>query len=211
MEREDPLTEPLLEAARRGDLAAREELFGRHLDALHRFVRSRAGRTLRQSESTWDLVQTACRQALPRLGQFEWRGEGSFRSWLFAFAMAKIQNRRQYRRAAKRHSARENTSGDTQFSCSAQEPSEPGHGPVEAAIHHESVEQLAAAMDRLPPQYRDVITRSRLLGLSHSEIAEDLGKNEGAVRVLLSRALARLGSLLNEGDPPTGGSAADTT
>jgi RNA polymerase sigma factor (sigma-70 family) len=48
-----------------------------------------------------------------------------------------------------------------------------------------------------PENYREVITLSRVVGLSHREIGEQIGKNEGAVRVLLHRALARLGRLMD--------------
>ena len=38
----------------------------------------------------------------------------------------------------------------------------------------------------------------RILGRSHAEIAVEMGKSEGAVRTLLSRALVRLSALLDE-------------
>lgn len=41
-----------------------------------------------------------------------------------------------------------------------------------------------------------MITQARLLGLSHAEIADEMGRNEGAVRVLLHRALIRLGRIM---------------
>ncbi|MEM7204463.1 MAG: sigma-70 family RNA polymerase sigma factor [Planctomycetota bacterium] len=204
MPRRPQSTEELLIAARSGDAEALEELFRVHLDALRRFVRSRAGATLRQSECTWDLVQTACRQALPKVGEFEWRGPGTFRSWLCAFAVAKMQNRRQYHRADKRDVARRQELDDAP---------DPSAAPPARAIAREEVARLAVALEELPEQYREVIVRARLLGLSHREIAADLGKSEGAVRVLLFRAVARLGTLLadpSEGDA-TGAPAADTT
>ena len=43
----------------------------------------------------------------------------------------------------------------------------------------------------------EVIGASRLLGMSHAELAAKLGKSEGAVRVMLSRALARLADELD--------------
>ena len=72
--------------------------------------------------------------------------------------------------------------------------------PVEAAIGHELVVRLEAAFDRLPERYREMLTLSRILGLSHTEIADQIGKSEGAVRTLLSRALVRLSALLDEED-----------
>jgi DNA-directed RNA polymerase specialized sigma24 family protein len=43
-----------------------------------------------------------------------------------------------------------------------------------------------------------VISLARIVGLSHAEIAKEMGRSEGAVRTLLSRALARLATLLDE-------------
>lgn len=50
-------------------------------------------------------------------------------------------------------------------------------------------------------EQRDVVAWSRLLRLSHAEIAERLGKSEVAVRKTLSRALARLATSLSDGEP----------
>ena len=36
-----------------------------------------------------------------------------------------------------------------------------------------------------------------MLGMSHAELAEQLGKSEGAVRTMLSRALAQLADALD--------------
>ena len=53
-------------------------------------------------------------------------------------------------------------------------------------------ERLQRAFSTLPDEYREVITLARVVGLPHAEIAVKLGKSEGAVRILLHRALARL-------------------
>ena len=47
-------------------------------------------------------------------------------------------------------------------------------------------------IDELNPEYKQVIVLKRIEGLSHAEIAERLGKNTGAVRMLLARAIAAL-------------------
>jgi len=66
----------------------------------------------------------------------------------------------------------------------------------EQAIHGEDLEALELCFELLPEEYRGVIVASKLLGQSHEEIAAELGKNEGAVRMLLHRALARLSRLM---------------
>jgi len=42
-----------------------------------------------------------------------------------------------------------------------------------------------------------VITLAHLVGLARAEIAQQMGKSEGAVRVLLHRALARMAAILS--------------
>jgi hypothetical protein len=54
------------------------------------------------------------------------------------------------------------------------------------------VRNLEAAFDELPEHYREVITLSRIAGLSRAEIAAHMGRSEASVRNLLSRALVVL-------------------
>jgi len=44
----------------------------------------------------------------------------------------------------------------------------------------------------LKPEYKEVVVLKKIEELSHAEIAERLGKNTGAVRMLLARAMAAL-------------------
>jgi RNA polymerase sigma-70 factor (ECF subfamily) len=70
--------------------------------------------------------------------------------------------------------------------------------PSELAIKNEELAALEACFEQLPEDYRQVIVAARLLGQSHGEIAADLGRNEGAVRMLLHRAMAKLARLMDE-------------
>ena len=45
-----------------------------------------------------------------------------------------------------------------------------------------------------------MISLAKIVGLSHAEIATEIGKTEAASRVLLHRALARLGTVLSRKD-----------
>jgi RNA polymerase sigma factor (sigma-70 family) len=63
---------------------------------------------------------------------------------------------------------------------------------------HEDLQRLEAAFERLTEPQREVLTLSRIAGLPHAAIAERLGKSEVAVRQLLVRAMAALGSGLGE-------------
>lgn len=192
-------TQQLVVSAQDGDARALGELVERYLPALRAFVRLRSDRVLRAREADSDLVQTACREALAHLAEFRWRSEGSFRAWLFAFALNKIRNRKNHMLALKRDARREVTG--TRADAALESAYATVSTPTQALVAGEGVARIEAAIDQLPEQYREVVILSRFVGLSHAEIAEQLGKNEGAVRVQLSRALARLAALLEQPSP----------
>ena len=47
-------------------------------------------------------------------------------------------------------------------------------------------------MQRLSPEYREVILLAKIEGLSHGQIGEKIGKSPDAARMLLGRALNAL-------------------
>lgn len=183
----------LVAAAHGGDRDALDALLGRHLADLRVFVRAKSGPTLREQESSSDLVQTVCREALQSLAQYEWRGEGSFRRWLFTLAMNKLRNRADFHAAERRDAARR-AGGDTALGGVAA-----GHGPSQHAIGNEAAVRFEQCLDQLDADQRDVILMARVIGMQHREIAAELDIAEGAVRTRLSRALSRLATLMATG------------
>lgn len=161
-----------------------EHLVTRHLPALRAFVRLRMGHELRAREDSCDIVQSVAREVLSNAERFQHGGEAGFREWMFTTAHRKIVNRLEHWRAGKRTAQRE-----------AQLPEELaalGVSPSRHASVREELAAIEAAFDTLTDEQREVVTLSRLVGLSHAAIAERLGKTEVAVRKVLSRALARL-------------------
>ncbi len=188
-----PDSQHLVAAVHRGDTAALDALLRRHLPDLMVFVRANSGPRLRAQESCSDLVQTVCREALQSVVNYEWRGEGSFRRWLFTVAMNKLRNRADFHAADRRDAARVIASTD----AVGETPG--GFGPSQHAIASEVSAKFEAGLDRLDEDQREVILMARVIGMSHAEIAAELGIAEGAVRVRLSRALARLATLMAAG------------
>jgi RNA polymerase sigma-70 factor (ECF subfamily) len=138
-------------------------------------------------------VQTVCREALQSVEHYEWRGEGSFRRWLFTLAMNKLRNRADYYAAERRDAARVVAGSD------AVDATPGGFGPSQHAIAGEANAKFEAALDRLDEDQREVVLMARVIGMSHAEIAAELGIAEGAVRTRLSRALARLATRMASG------------
>ena len=56
----------------------------------------------------------------------------------------------------------------------------------------EDLNKLEKAMEKLKPEYREVIILTKIEELSHKDVAEKLGKGTDAVRMLLSRAIIAL-------------------
>jgi RNA polymerase sigma-70 factor (ECF subfamily) len=192
----EPPTQALVTAAQGGDSAAAEVLLRRYLPVLRAFVRLRSDQVLRAREADSDLVQTACRQALENLAAFEWRNEGSFRNWLFAVALNKIRKHKNLLLAGKRDVRRQiaGTAGD----AALRKAYDTILSPTQELQAREGVARIERAIDALPAAYREVVILSRVVGLSAPEIAAQTGQTDGAVRVQLSRALARLALLLED-------------
>lgn len=191
----------LVRDASRGDSAAVGALMERHLPGLLAFVRAHAGRQLLERDASMDLVQSACREVLQDIGRHEYRDEAGFRHWLYLAAERKILDRARYHGRDKR-------AGAAEFSPSEAEARALLAGysaictPSRDAIAREELARAEAALARLSEEQREVILLSRIIGLSHAEIAGKCGKSEVAVRSLLHRALARLA--LELGEEPAG-------
>jgi len=179
----------LLELARQGDSGAIETLLQRHLETLRAFVRLRSGRFLRSVESQSDLVQSVCREVLGDLADFRSDDEPAFKQWLLTVAHHKILAKVDYHRAHKRDAARRAGSDALDAYGVLVTPSQ-------SAAVKEEIERIERAFDRLPPDYREVLSLACLAGVPHRQIAVAMGRSEVAVRKLLSRARARLAIIL---------------
>ena len=190
-----------IKAARSGDPAAPEGLLRQVLPQIEAYVRLNAGQLLRSHESSADVVQSVCRQVIVELDGFRGSGAAQFRSWLSKLALRKIQMRHRFLTAQRRDRRRERP-------LPAESDTEPDQNyqlltcyatfctPSRNASAREEVARIEAAVQQLPDDQRRVLTLACVVGLSHREIARELGKDEPAVRKLLSRARARLALMM---------------
>ncbi|MBL8726771.1 MAG: sigma-70 family RNA polymerase sigma factor [Planctomycetes bacterium] len=184
--------ETLLHRASQRDERAVAELLEQHLPALRAFVRLKAGPMLLAKESCSDLAQSVCRDVLENADRFRFGGEPEFRKWLFTTAMRKIADRAEHWRAGKRAVGREQGGFDEQEVRGYQGI----YTPSGQAAAREELSRVETAFGRLDADKQEVILMHRLMGLSHAQIAAELGKSEVAVRSMLSRALAELAEAL---------------
>ena len=203
MNPEDEESAALVQRVARGDRLAAEALLERYLPSLRAFVRLRFDDRARRREGHSDVVQSVCREVLAHMDRFRYPSEGAFKRWLFATAQRTLANHAKFHRAEKRdlgHEARfgsdegdgGDADGDARILACYASFSTPSHR-LEV---REQLERIEGAFAKLPAEYREIITLAHVAGLSRAEIAEEMGRSEGAVRVLLHRALARVSSLL---------------
>ena len=70
--------------------------------------------------------------------------------------------------------------------------------PSLQAVRRENAVLLAQALERLPPDYRDVLILRHLQGCAFAEVARRMGRSVQSVKKLWARALPRLRELLEE-------------
>jgi RNA polymerase sigma-70 factor (ECF subfamily) len=146
-----------------------------------------------------DIVQEAFLEAHRIFGRFQGRSRDELLAWLRAILLNKLADfDRHYRGTDKRRIDRE-----VAWEAAAA-PAGPlaavGPSPSSAAVEDEEARKLRAALERLPPHYRQVLVWRQWDELPFEEIARRLGKSTDAARMLWWRALEQLRGEL--GPPP---------
>lgn len=184
-----PNLEHLVAAAARGEEGAMHLLLGEYLPRIRAYVRLRASASLLTHESRSDLVQSICRDLLENVRRLQSTDIDGFQAWLFTTAQRKLADRAALWGAQKRSPDREASvaaDGDLLAACRGLIT------PSQQASAREELALVERALGELPPERREVILLAKVVGLSRQEIGARIGRSEGAVRVLLTRALADL-------------------
>jgi RNA polymerase sigma-70 factor, ECF subfamily len=176
-----PLPEPsdqaLVAAYRHGDQRAASELVRRHGPAVARFLYS-SGALAADIE---DLVQETLFRAFRGLDR--WRGEASFRSWLFTIAGNLTRD------AFRRRKGQE--------VIPLEDRDLPDRADPDAELAASELEErLRTELGRLPRLQREVFLLRVQEGTSYEDIAAALGTTPGAARVHYHHAVKRLKELV---------------
>jgi len=176
-------------AAARRDPVAFEPLYRRYLAQVYSFAYYELG----NHADAEDATERTFLQALAALERFEERarpedgdGASTFRVWLFQIARNVVANqRRQVRRRSELPLDQAALVAGTA-------------DPAEIAVHRGEARAALEAVARLPGDRRRALLLRFVDQMSTAEIAGVLGRSEGAVRVLIHRALRSVARDLTE-------------
>jgi RNA polymerase sigma-70 factor (ECF subfamily) len=163
----------LIEAAQR-DPGRFADLYELHFERVYAYI----ARRVHDRDDAQDLTADVFHQALASLPRFEWRGV-PFAAWLFRIAANAIADR--WKRAAR----------------DRQPPDLPEAEPV-GLEDLEQRAQLFRLVETLPADQRTVVVMRFAEQKSIREIADHLGRSEGAIKQLQFRGLQSLRTRLGE-------------
>ena len=166
----------LVEAAR-ADPSKFGALYERYFELVYSYV----VRRVRDRDVAEDLTSEVFQKALANLGNFEWRG-APFAAWLIRIAANAVAD--QSKLAAREAPGTENMP-------------EPSVNPDMEAIEHRA--RLFRLVNELPADQRRVVIERFVEQRSIREIAQQLGRSEGAIKQLQFRALQNLRAQMEGG------------
>jgi len=172
-------------AAREGDRGAFDEIVRRtYVDTYTLAVRLTA-----TEEDARDVVQEAYLRAWKGIRRF--RGDAQFSTWMYritANTAATVSSKRRRQRTVHIDDVADPVETEVALH------------PELATENTELLGRLSAALDELPPRLRTLVVLKDVYGLSHEDIAEELGISVTAAKVRLHRGRKRMRDLLYEED-----------
>jgi RNA polymerase sigma factor (sigma-70 family) len=157
-----------------------EELVLPHLDAAYNLARW----LTHNQQDAEDVVQDACLRAFRFFPGF--RG-GDARAWLMKIVRNTCYTWLHVNRPLQ---------DATEFDESLFPPDSHAPNPEEVVLQNDSGTLVRKALEKLPPNFREVLILRELEGMSYREIADITGMPAGTVMSSLSRARNRLRQIL---------------
>jgi len=194
----------LLLAARQGNEQALGELLEHFRSYLELLARLEIGRRLQTKIDTADVVQDTYLDVHRSFSNFRGSSEKEFVAWLrsiFATRLSMLLRRylgtqgRDLRREQGLEINLDQTSQLLERGLFAE-----GNTPSQSVMMREQGVLLAEALARLPEDYREIVMLRHLEDLPFAEVAARMNRSVDSVQKLWVRALARLRSLMADGE-----------
>lgn len=189
---DDPFRETttLLQSAKNGDREAMSQLLEKYEKKLLGRIRHLMGPKIREFAQSGDCLQDVFVAVVGEIHRYSVTTEEDFLRWATHIA----RNRLRY--LARRQRIRRMEAFSSRIAAGLGKDGR-SPGPATQAGQKDDFVMVTRAMEKLSAEYRQVIELRVMDSLSYDEIAQELGRSRPAtVRVLYSRAMARLGRLL---------------
>jgi RNA polymerase sigma-70 factor (ECF subfamily) len=172
------------------------------------YIRKHLGTALGRKVEVDDVLQELTLEALRRAGELSHTDRDPF-GWLCQIADQRMVDiHRRYFSAQKRSANREigfdAPGGDARQTPLINLLVASITSPSQAFSRDQKEFRLQEMLATLPDESREALRLRYVDGLATKEIAERMGKSDGSVRVLLTRSLSKLQSLLGDGDASPG-------
>lgn len=169
-------------AARVGDMDAYERLYRALYPRVFAFLRNQVA----SLDAAEDLAADVFTGALLSIRSFEPRFPGSFKAWLFRIARNRLADyRRRLATSQELHFSQASLDCPASLEFAIGDCGDRSGGERDSGL----LIDLARAIDALPPDQRECILLRFSADLSIREVAEAMGKTEGAVKQLQHRAI----------------------
>lgn len=183
-ERPEPGPWDLVHAAQKGDTDAFGELYDRYVDTVHRYVLFRTG----DRELANDITSETFLRALRRIGSVSYQGR-DVGAWFVTIARNIVLDHVK----SSRYKLEVVTDEVAESPLAARAAED---GPEQRALAGATRNALLQCIAALGDDQRECIVLRFIQGLSLSETAEIMHRNEGAIKALQHRAVRRLAQLL---------------
>lgn len=194
----EPHDTEILAQLRSGNQDAMVQFLQANEPVLLGFICNRVGTPLQKKIEPEDIFQEVSIEAMRSFDKVDLNKREPL-NWLFQICERKIIDaHRHFFASQKRNASREAVLGSQAGGGLANLLIASITSPSQAFSRDQKQLQMLAALDMLPELQREALRLRYLIGLPSKEVAQKLGKTDGAVRVLLSRALAQLHEMLEE-------------
>lgn len=189
-------TQHLLDRVRQGSEAAWEVVYRRYRKFLIFAIRMRVPDFAQRQFDAEDVLQSSFLSAWRDIQGFEYRGEGSFRSWLRGIVINNFRNRL---RSQERR--RQNLHVDSKVwgLDEVQDPGQGGDDPAEVVADAEDQLAFLEKLRDLPPEDQEILGMRIFEGLAWTDIGEILGCDRITARKRCGEAVKRLERMLSGG------------
>lgn len=189
-------------AARQGDDLAVSKLLALYHPILRARVVSRLDNALRARYEPEDVLQQVYIQVLKEMGRFENRGPNSFLNWVFTILDHKIIDVRRaahrQMRAVTRETPADTLGPSASYLNLLDYVYSDSDTPSRVVRRDEAVGALLTCVSGLNSSHREVLELRFLQGMPVAEVAQALGKTDGAVVALTKRALDSLRKAMDQ-------------